>query len=78
MTASTEGSPSIASSTVGFSGTTRPRRRPASAVTTTFGAYDSSRSRSDRVENPEKTVLKSAPMRKQAEHGDDGFRAGSA
>ena len=65
-TASTEDSPSIASSTVSFSGTMWPRRMPASAVTTTFGRYDSSRSRSDRAENPEKTVLKSAPIRKQA------------
>ena len=32
----------------------------------TLGWYDSSRSRSDRAEKPENTVLNSAPIRKQA------------
>jgi hypothetical protein len=37
-----------------------------SAVTITFGWYDSRRSRNDRAENPENTVLNSAPILKQA------------
>ena len=57
----------MASSTVSFSGTTAARAgRPSSAVMMTFGCRPRDDLAATRVENPEKTVLKRAPIRKQA------------
>jgi hypothetical protein len=49
-----------------LSGTSAPRRQPASAVISTFACASFIRSRSDSALKPPKTTLWAAPMRAQA------------
>ena len=58
--------PSRASSTAGLSALGSPRRKPPSAVTTSFAPASMMRSRSASAEKPPKTMLWGAPIRVQA------------
>ncbi len=65
-TFSTEGASRSASSTLAFKGTTAPRRKPPSAVTTRVACASFIRSRKASALKPPNTTLCAAPIRAHA------------